>query len=766
MYRRPLALALTLIVLLSSAAAADPTGLLADFLVAPDGERYRIDDFNSPLGSNRLVVYTPDFGPSTATVDAMVEVVVVDGVVEEVLPVGFTNTPIPRDGYVISASGTAATWVRLHLRPGLPVALLRDRLVADAVSATHVIHQSGPNVTRGTDQLVLFTPGRERTGTNPWGTEAVVRDGIIVSVGGNDNPIPPDGFVLSGHGTARDWLTENARVGAAVYVEDGQVTIAFDSRSVARQARAYLDLADSRVQSARQEGMPIAFRRVAEHRARAWDLLAEAEALQTAGEHDSALRAAARAVGAAEQAAFAALPSPPVGIRGVWYRPVEVTPSHVVATLDRLALAGVNTLFLETFYRGRTVYPSEVASQHTEFRRWDLLEVWIEEGRRRGIDVHLWLHVFRFDEYPSGTLLRAHPEWLASGPATPVPRELRANNASADPAHPEVRAFVLALIEEMLTRYAPAGIHLDYIRYPKSDLQPSSFAIADTSRQLFMEQTGIDPLLFVNRRSAPEWRAWETWQEEQITSFVADVHGLVRRLAPQAAISAAVVGEIGEARSVTRQNWVEWAEKGYVDMLLPMLYNPDAAWVGRAVARAVEQTDGRVLVAAGIGVYLGYSPGLVVEQILEAEASGSLGVTHFALGQMRGAHFAALKQGLYSRPAVPPYKTVEALHALGAALHESLEMTDGPHELRAVADALTGYTGRDEAELARVTAEIDRALSSAASQIQAGTAWQVRLLREARQVAAAGLNRMQSRPAGEPVRPRPRPERPPLLTPA
>ena len=93
-------------------------------------------------------------------------------------------------------------------------------------------------------------------------------------------------------------------------------------------------------------------------------------------------------------------------------------------------------------------------------------------------------------------------------------------------------------------------------------------------------------------------------------------------------------------------------------------------------------------------------------------------------------------------------------------------MTDGPHELRAVADALTGYTGRDEAELARVTAEIDRALSSAASQIQAGTAWQVRLLREARQVAAAGLNRMQSRPAGEPVKPRPRPERPPLLTPA
>ena len=310
-YRRPLALALTLIVLLSSAAAADPTGLVADFLVAPDGERYRIDDFNSPLGSNRLVVYTPDFGPSTATVDAMVEVVVVDGVVEEVLPVGFTNTPIPRDGYVISASGTAATWVRLHLRPGLPVALLRDRLVADAVSATHVIHQSGPNVTRGTDQLVLFTPGRERTGTNPWGTEAVVRDGIIVSVGGNDNPIPPDGFVLPGT-APRDWLTENARVGAAVYVEDGQVTIAFDSRSVAASPGLPRPrgLACAKCPPG---GMPIAFRR-APSTGRAWDLLAEAEALQTAGEHDSALRAA-RGRSALRSRPPSPLPSPPVGIR-------------------------------------------------------------------------------------------------------------------------------------------------------------------------------------------------------------------------------------------------------------------------------------------------------------------------------------------------------------------------------------------------------------------------------------------------------------------
>lgn len=759
-----LSLALVLILFLSPAVAADPTGLLAAYIVAPNGAEHRIDDFNSPLGGNRVVVYTPDFGPSTATVDALVEIVVVDGIVQEVLPLGYTNTPIPRNGYVISGRDTAATWLRSHLRPGQSVELVTDRLEADTVSASYPVYQVGPNVTRGADQLVIYTPGRERTGTNPWGLEAVVRDGIIVSVGGNDNLIPPDGFVLSGHGKARDWLAANARVGSAVDVAGGQVTIAFDSRSIARQATAYLAEAEERLRAAAREGVPLDYARVAEHSARAVELLAAAETLQSQGERTEAMRQAALAVGAAEKATFAALPPAPVGVRGVWYRPVEVTPEHVIATLNRLAKSGVNVVFLETFYRGRTLYPSQVAGQHSEFRRWDLLEVWIEEGRRRGIDIHLWIHVFRFDEYPSGTLLRAHPEWMASGPETSVPQHLRANNASADPAHSEVRAFVLALIEEMLSRYAPAGLHLDYIRYPKSDLQPSSFAVADVSRRLFMDEYGIDPLDSINRRGSPEWLAWEAWQEEQITSFVADVRALTRHLAPETILSAAVVGEIGEARSVMRQNWAHWAEEGYVDLLLPMLYNPDSEWVGRAVARAVELTGGKTLISAGIGVFLDFTPALVVDQLLHAEASGSLGGTHFALVHMGGAHFAALTEGLYASPAVPPYRTAEALEALGTTLIDSLNKTAGQHDLYAIGRALIASGSSGHPGLEEIVVLIDRAMGAAAEPNSVMTAWQARLLQQARRVAAAALHRLQSVPTVQPTEALPLPARPaPLL---
>jgi lysophospholipase L1-like esterase len=82
---------------------------------------------------------------------------------------------------------------------------------------------SGTDVHRAADTLVLFTPAAgPSTTTNIYGAEAVVVGGLITalldrqSTGAGATAIPSNGVVLSGHGTARDWLLANARVGAAV----------------------------------------------------------------------------------------------------------------------------------------------------------------------------------------------------------------------------------------------------------------------------------------------------------------------------------------------------------------------------------------------------------------------------------------------------------------------------------------------------------------------------------------------------------------------
>jgi len=80
---------------------------------------------------------------------------------------------------------------------------------------------SGTDVRRTTDALVRYTPrSGTNTGTNEFGAEAVVRDGLVASLtnGIGNARIPSDGYVLSGHGAARRWLLDNARVGARVYL--------------------------------------------------------------------------------------------------------------------------------------------------------------------------------------------------------------------------------------------------------------------------------------------------------------------------------------------------------------------------------------------------------------------------------------------------------------------------------------------------------------------------------------------------------------------
>jgi len=81
----------------------------------------------------------------------------------------------------------------------------------------------GTDVTRGADQLIRYTPAfGASTKTNAYGTEVTVVNGkVSASSNAGNMGIPPGGYVLSGHGTSRDYLLANATIGATV-VLDGQ----------------------------------------------------------------------------------------------------------------------------------------------------------------------------------------------------------------------------------------------------------------------------------------------------------------------------------------------------------------------------------------------------------------------------------------------------------------------------------------------------------------------------------------------------------------
>ena len=90
----------------------------------------------------------------------------------------------------------------------------------DKINPTDSEYPSG----RGPNQLVVYTPQfGDSTGTNKYGLEAVVRKGIVNKVGGNNSPIPADGFVISGHGKGANWISQNLFPGVRVKIKENQL---------------------------------------------------------------------------------------------------------------------------------------------------------------------------------------------------------------------------------------------------------------------------------------------------------------------------------------------------------------------------------------------------------------------------------------------------------------------------------------------------------------------------------------------------------------
>ncbi|WP_246001150.1 beta-N-acetylhexosaminidase family protein [Oceanobacillus piezotolerans] len=82
----------------------------------------------------------------------------------------------------------------------------------------------GVNRFRGAAELILYTPEYgATTRTNIYGYEITVVDDIVVKMGGNNSPIPDDGYVLSLH--VSNWLEDNAIIGAIVSIDNGEVTL-------------------------------------------------------------------------------------------------------------------------------------------------------------------------------------------------------------------------------------------------------------------------------------------------------------------------------------------------------------------------------------------------------------------------------------------------------------------------------------------------------------------------------------------------------------
>jgi hypothetical protein len=151
-------------------------------------------------------------------------------------PDGKMLAELTTDGVHLSLDGYEA-WLEgiLPTEDFLDAALaLRDRWML-LHSSRHRVDKVDPPLegdypgSRNRNEMVIYTPayGHPSTGTNEWGIEAAVDGGIVVSVDtAGDTPIPPNGFVVSGHLESHRWILANLWPGVGVEFDESEVRVA------------------------------------------------------------------------------------------------------------------------------------------------------------------------------------------------------------------------------------------------------------------------------------------------------------------------------------------------------------------------------------------------------------------------------------------------------------------------------------------------------------------------------------------------------------
>lgn len=497
---------------------------------------------------------------------------------------------------------------------------------------------------RGANKLVIYTPNYGiHTGTNEFGTEAIVGDNTVTSLSGADSTIPSNGLVISGHGIAKNWINQNITVGSKVYVDvfNNKITVYTTSDSYTYEARAKIKEAKSMMDYYKNSIDDYNYNLPASHIQIAENYLKIAE-----NENKNSIilkQYTQEAIDEANMAIKTSVPYIKNETKGVWIRPTEKNADQIIATLDNLKANGFNSVFLETYFHGKTIFPSQTMNkygftvQNKIFEGFDPLDVWIKEAHKRDIKVHIWFQSFyvgnQSPDYNPSSILAVRPDWgnktkkNANSPKATMSASEH-NGYFLDPANPEVHEFLLDLLSEIIDRYKPDGINLDYIRYPNATAgnDMNAWGFTEYARNDFKNQYGKDPIELTT--SDVQWYDWNQYRRNNVTNFVKQVGELGKE--KNVYISAVVFPDRASALASKQQDWRTWSVNNYINGFTPLFLTYDSKMLASMMNDVMNVKSPQTDLYAGLFVtFMGGAPEDLIRQIYETRKMNANGVILF-----------------------------------------------------------------------------------------------------------------------------------------
>ncbi len=275
-----------------------------------------------------------------------------------------------------------------------------------------------------------------------------------------------------------------------------------------------------------------------------------------------------------------ALPQPRGPRVGVWLTnspsPLYYDPARIDQAVQQLAQAGFNTLYPNVWSRGATFHRSRHAPLEPGLAAanpgLDPICRLTRSAQRRGLQVIPWFE-YGLMEPADSAVVRQNPDWLlrrrdgsalyamhgASLKTSPL-KDLR---VWLNPAHPQVRARFVGLIEEIVQRCGVDGIQLD-----DHFAWPVELGYDDTTRALYRADTGREP------PADHTDRFWMRWRRHRLTDLLRELRARLDRRASGSGrtVISLSPGPFRFAYNHWLQDWELWAIGHLIDDLVVQNY--------------------------------------------------------------------------------------------------------------------------------------------------------------------------------------------------
>ena len=217
---------------------------------------------------------------------------------------------------------------------------------------------------------------------------------------------------------------------------------------------------------------------------------------------------------------------------------------------------GVNNLYLHTVAFTDAFYPSSIYPRTSVLGdiEYDPYQIFSAAAVRSGIKVHAWINPMRSvtveeaASLPEDFIIR---QWIDSND-----ERVRRNGDRyyLNPAYPEVRALILSVVQELLEKYHPEGIHMDDYFYP------------------YNTEKNFDAYIFSRAQDLNSELTLEEFRTAHVDGLVKEIHDAVKAYDPNIEFGISPAGNIDNCINLLFANPYHWVEQGSVDYLIPQIY--------------------------------------------------------------------------------------------------------------------------------------------------------------------------------------------------